>query len=81
MEEKAVSYLLPVVIPGLVACPHIHCGSLGFVVSRNATMADLRLVPAACLSVTGRGKEDLDLVLLLNQPQHISSLVHLQFHL
>lgn len=44
-------------------------------------MADLRLVPAACLRVTGRGKEDLDLVLLLNQPQQISSLVHLQFHL
>lgn len=43
-------------------------------------MSDLRLVPAAC-RVTGKGKEDLDLVLLLNQPQHISSLVHLQFHL
>lgn len=42
-------------------------------------MTDLRLEPAACLRVNGRGKEDLDPVLLLNQPQY--SLVHLQLHL
>jgi len=55
-------------------------GSSAFVVSRSATTADLRLAPAACLGATGRGK-DLHLVLLLNQTQHIPSLVHLQFHL
>lgn len=32
------------VIPGLVACPHIHCGDF-FAVSRNTTMADLSCLP------------------------------------
>lgn len=54
-------------------------GSLAFAVSRNAAVTDLRLEPAACLRGSGRGKEDLGPVLLLNQPQH--SLVHLQLYL
>lgn len=45
-------------------------GSSAFLCMRKAAVTVLRLEPAACLGVNGRGKEDLDPVLLLNQPQH-----------